>query len=245
MKLNRMIKTKDEIRLLKKSAEIANSCIKIIRDSLKEENITEKELARRIRKKLKEQGAHEAFLTIVACGKRSAKVHAKPRTTNKVISGIGLVDFGACYKGYRTDVTIPFIKGKVGKKERRIVNATLQAYNLAIKSIKIGKPCWKLYEKIENFLKKRGLGMKHSLGHGLGLKIHELPYIGKPRRKRLSKKKKRKWDMLKKINFKPGMVFTIEPAVYVKGLGGCRIENDVLLTKRGPRILTKSRLIEV
>lgn len=245
MKLNKMIKTKNEIKLLKKSAKIANSCIKIIENSLKEKKVTEKELAKRIRKRLKEQNAHEAFRTIVACGKRSARVHPKPRTTKKTISGIGYVDFGASYRGYRTDVTVPFIKGKVGKREKKIVKTVLKAYNLAIKSIRIGEPCWKLHEKIQKFLKKRGFKMLHPLGHGLGLKVHETPYIGKPKKKRLSKRKKRKWEKLKKINFQPGMVFTIEPGVYVKRLGGCRIENDVLLTKKEPRILTNSKLVEV
>jgi len=185
-----MIKTRNEIRLLKKSAKIANSCIKIIENSLKEKKITEKELAKRIRKKIKEQNAKLSFQVIVASGKRSARIHPKPRTTKKLISGIGYVDFGASYKGYKTDVTVPFIKGKVGKRERRIVKTTLQAYKLAIKSIRIGELCWKLHEKIEKFLKKRGFKMTHPLGHGLGLKVHETPYIGKPKKKRLRKKKK-------------------------------------------------------
>lgn len=245
MKLKKMTKTKNEIKLLKKSAKIANSCIKIIETSLKEKKITEKELAKRIRKKIREQNAKLSFQVIVASGKRSARIHPKPRTTKKIISGIGYVDFGVSYRGYRTDVTVPFTKGKIGKKEKRIVKTTLQAYELAMKSIRIGEPCWKLHEKIEKFLKKRGFKILHPLGHGLGLKVHETPYIGKPKKKRLSKKKKRKWEKLKKITFQAGMVFTIEPAVYVKGLGGCRIENDILLTKRGPRFLTNARLIEI
>lgn len=243
--LKRMIKTKREIKLLEKSAKIANSCIKLIENSLREKKITEKELARRIRKKLGEQGAHEAFKTIVACGKRAAKIHAKPRTTKKIISGLGLVDFGACYKGYRTDVTVPFIKGKITKREKKMVKVVLKAYDISISSIKIGEPCWKLFEKIYKFMKKNGFELKHGLGHGIGLKIHEYPFIVVPKKEKLKRKRKRRWEIIKEITFQPGMVFTIEPGVYVKGLGCCRIENDILLTKRGPKILTTSKLVRI
>jgi Xaa-Pro aminopeptidase len=238
-----IIKTKKEIELLKKSAQIANSCLPLIENLLKKDKIMEKEVAREIRRKIYSQNATLAFRTIVACGKRSARIHPKPRATNKIISGLGYVDFGACYKGYKSDITVPFIKGKISKKEERIVQAVLEAYEFAIKSIKIGLPCWKLHEKVDKFLRKRGFKMVHSLGHGVGLKIHELPTIGKFKGK-LTKKKKKKWGKLKKIKFQEGMVFTIEPAIYVKGLGGCRIENDVLLTRKGPKILTHAKLIE-
>jgi len=243
--MDKMIKTKKEIELLKKSAKISNSCIPIIKRSLAEDRITEKELARRIRKKMKQQRAGEAFRMIVCSGKRAARVHAKPRTTNKTINGLGYVDFGANYKGYKTDITVPFIKGKISKKERRMVKAVLQAYKLAVCSIKIGEPCWKVHEKTNNFLKKWGYECPHAIGHGIGKKTHEIPYIGVPKKKRLAKKKRRKWERIKKITFQPGMVFTIEPAVYVKGLSGFRIENDILLTKRGVKVLTNARLIEI
>ena len=237
-----IIKTKKEIELLKKSAKITNSCLSLIKKLLKKERITEKEIALAIRRKIYSQGAKLAFRTIVACGKRAAKIHPKPAATNKIISGLGYIDFGASYKGYKTDITVPFIKGKISKKEKKIVQTVLEAYKLAINSIKIGSPCWKLHEKIDKFLRKRGFKMMHSLGHGLGLRIHELPTIGKP--KKVSRKKKKKWEKLKKIRFQEGMVFTIEPAVYVRGLGGCRIENDILMKKK-PHLLTKASLIVI
>jgi Xaa-Pro aminopeptidase len=239
-----MIKTKKEIKLIKKSAKITNSCLPLIKSLLKKDKITEKEIAKAIRKKIYSQGARLSFQTIVACGKRSAKIHPKPRATNKIISGLGYVDFGACYKGYKTDVTVPFIKGKISKKERKIVRIVLKAYELAISSIKINELCWKLFQKVDNFLKKYGFELKHGLGHGLGLKIHEYPLITMPKKK-LKGKKKLKWEKIKKIKFKENMVFTIEPAVYVKGLGGCRIENDILLTKKGIKILTNANILKV
>lgn len=239
-----IIKTRKEIQFLKKSAEIANSCLPVIEEALKEDRITEKEIARRIRRKIRSQNATLSFEPIVVCGKRSAIIHPKPRSTSKIISGIGLVDFGACYKGYRTDVTVPFIKGNISKRERKIVNSVLQAYDIAIKSIKIGEPCWKLYEIINKLLRKHGFKLIHALGHGIGLKVHEPPYIGKPRKKPKGKKKL-KWEKLKKIKFQESMVFTIEPAVYVKGVGGCRLENDFLIEEKRIKALTHANLIEV
>jgi len=238
-----MVKTKKEIKLIKKSAEITNSCLPLIENLLKRDKITEKEIAREIRKKIYSQGARLSFRTIVACGKRAAQIHSKPRATNKIISGLGYVDFGASFKGYKTDATVPFIKGRISRKERRMVQAVLKAYDIAVNSIEIGKPCWKLFEKIYNFLKKNGFELKHGLGHGLGLKIHEYPFVVIPNKEKLKRKKKRRWKIIKNIRFQPGMVFTIEPAVYVKGIGGCRIENDILLKRKGPRILTHAKLL--
>jgi Xaa-Pro aminopeptidase len=164
-----MIKTPKEIKFLKKSAKISDSCIKVIKDSLKDE-ITEAELRRRINSHIRKQGASLSFQTLVASGKRSAMIHCKPRATKRIISGMGYVDFGACYKGYRTDITVPFIKGKINRKQKKIVNTTLKAYRLSINSIKLGQPCWKLFQKTSNYIKKNGFVLKHGLGHGLGKK---------------------------------------------------------------------------
>jgi len=239
-----MIKTGREIRLLKKSAAIANSCIPIIEQSLKE-NITEVELRRRIWRKIRSQGAGLSFRTLIACGKRSAMIHPKPTATNKKITGLGYVDFGASYKGYKSDITVPFVKGQISKKEKRIVATTLRAYKLAVTSIKLNQLSWKLFQKISDYLEKNGFELKHGLGHGLGLKIHEYPFIVMPKKEKLKRKTKRRWEVIKKIKFQRGMVFTIEPGVYVKGLGGCRLENDFLLSKNKVVRLTNARLISV
>ncbi len=230
-------KTKKEIGLIRRAANISNSCIGLIEESLKE-RITERELRRRIERKIRSQHATLSFRTIVACGKRSSKIHPRVKATNKIIKGVGYVDFGACYKGYKSDVTVPFVKGRITKRERKIVDTTLKAYELTMSSIKVGLPCWKLFKKVDNFLRKNHFKMMHGLGHGLGLKIHDTPPISrKPRKKKILKK----W---KEVKFQENMVFTIEPGIYTKACG-CRIENDVLLTKRGPKLLTNSKLIEL
>lgn len=239
-----MIKTPSEIRLLKKSAKITDSCIKIIENSLKDE-ITEIELRKRIGRNIRRQGASLSFQTLVACGKRSAMIHPKPHATNKIISGIGYVDFGASYKQYKTDITVPFIVGKINKKQRKIIDATIKSYSIAIKNIELGVPCWKTFDKTNKYLKSRGFVMKHSLGHGLGKKVHEMPSIVMPRKKKLSQKGNKMWQKIKKMTYQKNMIFTIEPGVYVKGTGGCRIENDIIMTKNGPKIITNAKLITV
>lgn len=238
-----MIKTENEIRLLKKSAAISNSCIPLIKKSLNE-NISEKELARRIRHEINSQGATLSFQTLVASGKRTAFIHPHPHTTSQKITGMGYVDFGACYKGYHSDVTVPFVKGPVGKKEWKIIQTGLAAYRIAVKSAKLGKQCWMAHKETDRFLRKNGFKMMHSLGHGLGKEIHERPIIGMPSKK-LEGKKLKRWKRIQKISFRQNMVFTIEPGIYVKNLGGFRIENDFLMTKNGLKILTRSNFFRL
>jgi Xaa-Pro aminopeptidase len=110
--------------------------------------------------------------------------------------------------------------------------------------------CWKMQEKFDAFLGKRGYEVFHSVGHGIGLDIHELPSLSKLRRSKLKKlglrRKKRaleRWKVLRKLRFEPNMVFTIEPGVYVKGVGGCRYENDFVMTKRGLKQITHAKPI--
>lgn len=238
-----LIKNEKEIRLLKKATKISNSCIPLIEKSL-HEKISEKELARRIRKKINSQGATLSFDTLSASGDRTSMIHPKPHATDRIISGIGYIDFGASYRGYKADVTVPFVKGKISREEMKVVKTVLQAYKLSVKSVKVRVPCWKPHEIADKFLRKNNFRMKHALGHGLGLQIHDTPLIVKPRKK-LKGKRKKLWEKIKKINFRPNMVFTIEPGVYTKKFGS-RIENDFLIEKNGKvKQLTKSRLIKV
>jgi Xaa-Pro dipeptidase len=245
-----MIKTSREINLLKKSAQISDSCIKVIEKSLKE-NITEKELRRRVERKIRSQNASLAFRTLVACGDRSSMIHSDPHATDKMISGIGYVDFGASYKRYETDVTVPFTKGFVGVEEKRIIKAVLNAYKASLKTLKLGTPCWKTHEAAYNYSVKNGYRfaqsgkIKHMIGHGIGLGVHEPPYIFMPSKKKLSKKGAHIWKRMKSVKYQNGMVFAIEPGIYVKGKCGCRIENDFLMTSNGPVALTHAKLIEV
>jgi len=246
--LKRIIKTKPELVLLKRSAWITDSCVPVLAAALKKDGVTEKQLAAAIDRNIRKRGARLAFGTIVASGKHGNVVHAKP--TRRIVRGLGYADFGAMWKGYRTDITVPFVKGVLGAKERRILDTTLHAYAALTKMPKRGMLCWKMQDRFDSFLRRRGYATMHSLGHGIGLDIHELPSLTKLRRSRLRKmgprKKKRvleRWQLIKQLHFEPDQVFTIEPGVYVEGVGGCRYENDFLMTRSGPKAITHSRLL--
>ena len=234
----RMIKTKKEINLIKKSCKIANHGIKLIKENLSTQ-ITERELALMLQQELIRQGADElAFPTIITSGKRSAYIHPEPSfTKNKIQKGLGLIDFGARYQGYCSDVTVPFLIGKSNEKEEKIALTTQEAYQKSIDFLKIEKPVCEIYEFANKILEKNNFEFKHSLGHGLGLDIHDSPNISHKPENKINFKN------LKEIKLKENMVFTIEPGVYVPEIGGCRLENDVLMTKRGPKVLTKSEFI--
>jgi len=232
--------TKDsiEIKRIKKSCNIANYGIKVIQKNLSTK-ITERELALLLEEEMRKKGADGlSFPTIVATGKRSMYIHAYPTFSNKKISkGLGLVDFGARYKGYCSDVTVPFSIGRLSEKQKKIVNTVIEAYRKSVESLEIGKPTWQVYNVAKNIIEKNGFEFKHSLGHGLGVEVHDVPGLSpKPE----DKKELRNW---KETKLQKNMIFTIEPGVYEKN-NGCRLENDILMGKR-PKILTKSRFFEL
>ncbi|MEM5875628.1 MAG: M24 family metallopeptidase [Candidatus Aenigmatarchaeota archaeon] len=113
-----MKKSWKEIKIIKKSASIANYCVDLIENVLKNrKSIREKELAIILEKNIKSLGGKPAFKTLVASGRRAYKIHANP--SSKYIKGLGYIDFGVSYKGYKVDLTVPFMKSKIGKKEEK------------------------------------------------------------------------------------------------------------------------------
>ena len=231
-------KLKEEIEAIKKAAKITNYGIKVVEEILheaKRKKISEEFLAKSLEESLKNKGAESlAFSTIIATQKRTSFPHPFPSASKKIVKEFGFVDFGVMYKGYCTDVTLPFLMKEISLEKRKIIDLVLNAYDLAISSVREEKPTWKLYEEVSNFLRQRKFELSHGLGHGIGLEVHEKPSISsKP-------KDLRGW---KEESFKQNIVFTIEPAIYVKNFG-CRIENDFLLKKRIKK-LTNSKLIEV
>lgn len=234
----RAVKESFEIDRIKKSCQIANHGIKIIRQNVSTK-ITEKELGFLLENELIRKGADElSFPTIITSGKRSIYIHPYPSVSNSRINkGLGLVDFGVRYKGYCSDMTVPFSIGKLSEKQKKIANTVKETHKKSIESLEIEKPTWKVYEVAKNVIEKNGFEFKHSLGHGLGVELHDVPALSpKPE----DKKHLKDW---KETKLQKNMMFTIEPGIYTK-YGGCRLENDILMTKKGPKILTKSKFIE-
>jgi len=244
-KLNelRATKTEFEMNQLRKAAEIGNKTIKDIKNFA--ENATEQtenDLSFLVRKKIAEYGGDDiAFDSLVANSSRAHELHCHPSATNQkfTLPGLALIDFGANFQGYHSDITVPFAFGKLTQEQEKYVEIVFESYRGAIEMVDIGVPLWKLHAYVEESLKKEGFNMPYSLGHGLGLSEHDSPFIS---RKPTDEYGLKYW---KEIKFENGMVFTIEPGIYKQGIGGCRIENDIMIHKGKVETLTHSQLVEI
>ena len=214
--------------------------VKIAKEILRSIKITpgqkEIEVADWIKVELKKRGAKPAFKTIVASGIRSLDPHGQP--TNKSIKNGDqvVVDFGALYKGYRSDVTRTYLVGSPTNKQKKLYGVVKNAQLKAIAAVKEGVRCCDIDLVARKYIKNLcakdchisknkcpGDCFIHTTGHGVGKKIHQGPKISLRNKRRL----------------KAGQVITIEPGIYVKGWGGIRIEDMVVVTKNGSRNLTK------
>lgn len=221
----RVIKSPIEVNNIKIAIKRAEKAYKKITSYIKA-GISEKEIALRLEYAIKSTGSDRLpFETIVASGYRAALPHAVSvkrllRNNDPVI-----IDFGAEYKGYFADITrTSFIGRPINKRQREIYQTVLNAQAEAINLIKPDVKAKDVDAAARKVISKSGYSryFGHSTGHGVGLMVHELPSIS-------SKSE----DILKE-----GMVFTVEPGIYIPGWGGVRIEDMVLVTKTGCRILT-------
>lgn len=189
--------------------------------------ITEIELAAEIEYQMRKLGtAGPSFATIVASGERSAMCHAAP-SENRIKPGDALImDFGVIYRNYCSDMTRTIFIGDPGEEMRKIYRIVSEAQQAALESLGSGMKARDADKVARDIIALAGYGAHfgHSLGHGVGIEIHEEP--------RLSEKSE---DILL-----DGMVFSVEPGIYVEGLGGVRIEDMVVLAGGKPRNLTGS-----
>ncbi|PIS29005.1 hypothetical protein COT42_06475 [Candidatus Saganbacteria bacterium CG08_land_8_20_14_0_20_45_16] len=200
--------------------------------------LTEQEIADKIVSELKVRGAKPAFDVIVASGKRSIDPHGRP-SGKKLKNGEQVViDLGANYRGYCSDLTRTFFIGRLTKKFSRLYQLVKNAQAKAIKAVKTGVFCRQIDLVAREYIRRScfahcqikeklcgGDCFIHTTGHGVGRKIHQAPRISLKSREKL----------------KVGMVITVEPGIYLKGWGGIRIEDMVLVTKTGCRVLTKAK----
>jgi len=162
------------------------------------------------------------FDTIVAGGPRGAMAHARPG--GRRLRGFTVVDWGVVYKGYCTDMTRTLAFGKVDSRLRKAHGLVLEAQRRALEKIKPGARAREVDRAAREVIEEAGYGdfFGHGLGHGVGLEVHERPWISGESRDRLEE----------------GMVFTLEPGIYLPGRGGVRVEDMVLVTLRGAELLT-------
>jgi Xaa-Pro aminopeptidase len=224
----RAVKSKKEIKLIKKSCSIANKGIRYVENNLSLSK-SESGFVKELEDYLKKFGIDGfAFDAIFASGKRSAFIHPYPaRSKKKISKGLGLIDFGVVYKGYCSDVTVPFSFGKISAKQEEMKEAVLEAYEKCKQELKINAKAGEVFAKAESLLSKRGFELKHGLGHGLGLEVHDPPSLSFNSE-----------DVIKR-----NMVITLEPGVYELNVGGCRLENDFLIASKARR-LTRARFLE-
>lgn len=215
------IKSDEELKNIKKACAIAEASLKCVLPLIKE-GISELELAAALEAEFKKHGAsNPSFETIVAFGKNAAVPHHETGSTRLKNNECVLIDFGCLYKGYCSDMTRTFFYGKPDKQFKKAYEAVLEAHLAAENGIYAGIECVAADKIARDILEERGYGkyFTHSLGHGIGVNIHESPAVSPKGKGTLENK----------------MVFSIEPGVYLDGKFGIRIENTVTL--RGGKVV--------
>jgi len=229
----RMIKDQNEMSLLEKAGRLTD---KVMGEVLMviQPGISEKELAFFVESKLKEYGADElSFKPIIASGPNTSSPHHNTSERKLMLGDLVVLDFGGLFQGYCSDMTRTFSLGKASEDVKKIYNAVREANEAGFHAVQDGVSCEKVDEAARNVISRAGYAeyFVHRTGHGIGLDIHEDPFIVFGNQETL----------------KTGMTFSIEPGIYLPGQYGVRIEDIVGLTEKGPvRFNNFSReLIEV
>ncbi|NEW06229.1 aminopeptidase P family protein [Paenibacillus sp. SYP-B3998] len=222
----RIVKDEAEIQIMQEAADLADQTFSHILAFIKP-GAVEKDIALEIEMFIRKNGGTStSFETIVASGERSALPHGK--ASDRVLQGNEFVklDFGAYYKGYCSDITRTVMLGKPTDKHKEIYDIVLEAQLNCLANLKPGITGREGDAFARDVIVKHGYGdnFGHGTGHGLGMEVHESP--------RLSKTE----DMV----LTAGMVVTVEPGIYLPDFGGVRIEDDVVITDTGIKILTHS-----
>ncbi len=220
----RAVKTEEEISIIKTAQQIAETALKRAMSRAKA-GVTERELMAEINYEMIMAGADKySFETIVAFGANTAQPHHHPSDKKLEKNELILVDMGAKYRGYCSDMTRTFCLGNAGAKLTEVYNIVKEAQEYAIKHIKAGMTCNDADALAREYITSNGYGENfgHSFGHGVGVEIHEEPRVGANSQTVLQ----------------PNMIITAEPGIYLAGLGGVRIEDMLVVKEDGVVNLT-------
>ncbi len=228
-----VVKEKSELELIEKAAEITDAAFTHILSYAKP-GVREVELAAELEYFMKTNGSEKpAFETIIASGARSALPHGLASSKRIAAGDFITFDYGATYRGYVADMTRTIVVGKASARQKKIYGIVLKAQKAALAKIKHGRKASDVDLAARNIITKAGYGKNfgHGTGHGIGFYVHVPPRVAHTSH-----------DVLAS-----GMVITVEPGIYIPQWGGVRIEDDVVVTKSGGRILNKSpkNLLEV
>ncbi len=221
----RSVKTEEEVEKIRRSQEVVDAAFSHILNFISAGK-TEKQVAREIENFILDNAQAVSFSTIVVSGKNSSLPHGVP--TEKILEDGDFVtmDFGAILDGYCSDMTRTVVVKKPSNFQRELYKIVLDGQELALKTIKQGLICNEVDAMVRRFFKKFDYEEEfgHGLGHGVGIEIHEDPYLNK----------------ICKTKLKENMVVTVEPGIYLNSKMGIRIEDMVVVKENGILNLTKS-----
>jgi len=218
VKLARAVKTKEEVRLIRKSCRIAAAGMRKAAGVVAE-GVRELDAVAEIEAELRRRGSEAAPFghgMLLSSGAGSADIHANP-SARRIGRGPVVVDLGATYGGYYSDMTRTFGVGPLTRQERDVIVLVRRLRDDTIRMVRPGMLASTVHRSVELAITEAGFRFHHLSGHGVGLEIHEHPSFSPDNRVRL----------------RPGMVFTVEPGIYLPGRFGVRFEDTVLLTRRG------------
>lgn len=221
----RTLKEAGEVRLMRKAARLSEAALESL---LEKEDLLawrERDVAAEMESGMRKMGAEDrAFPTIAVSGPRSALPHGRSTSRRLKEGTVLLVDWGAGFGGYQADLTRTIWLGRPRGRLKRAYAAVLESRERVLESLRPGVRAADMDRLAREIIERAGFGgnISHSLGHGVGLEVHEPPYLSINSKERL----------------KEGMVFTLEPGIYLPGIGGIRVEDMVRLGQGGPRLLT-------
>ncbi|MBM3940858.1 MAG: aminopeptidase P family protein [SAR202 cluster bacterium] len=224
----RAVKDADELYLMAKAISQADVAMDAVSQKIRP-GMTEREVAWMMEVAMREAGADAiSFETIIAAGPNGAKPHHHP-TDKRIEVGEGIViDMGAKFDGYCSDITRTYLLGRADEKFRTVWNTVLAAQEIAEATARTGMTGAEVDGLARDVIAKAGYGdtFGHSLGHGIGLAVHEYPRVGPGATQQI---------------IEDGMVYSVEPGIYLTGWGGVRIEDLVVMENGKPRVLTAAR----
>ena len=221
----RICKDESDVRGIREAIRVQEAAMLATLDAIGP-GMTELEICAWLEWEMKQRGASgPAFDTIVAAQAKGSLPHYAPGSVKTAKNKPLLIDWGAVVNGYRGDMTRVFTFGRWPAKIREIYSIVLESHQAAAAAIEPGITNRELDSIAREVITKQGYGdeFRHSLGHGLGLQTHEAPGLS---------------QLAPETEMKPGMVITIEPGIYLPGIGGVRLEDDYVVTERGRRNLS-------